>query len=287
MTDPVPAGAINSSTRHVFEAMREIARSDAPLGLNEIAAGLDLPPSTAHRALMTLEESGFAARVRHSARFEPGASLHHLIRSMVAQFPIRSAAADALAGLSNELDVTTSLNWRLGWSSIRLSSFEGRQESFQLRRIGELRPLHDGIGPSAILLSLPLEERERYFAMLASSPSNPASSINESRIENFSRQMAAQGYLELPPSNKLGFFWTSSPIHRADGSVGGSISIGYSMQQRTGAGLAAEVERALQVLKQLQGELDASPSSTQTHFDGLDPGEFGVMSSPSHAPVIV
>ena len=287
MAEQKQPGAINSSTRHVFGAMREIARSDAPLGLNQIAEVLELPPSTAHRALMTLEESGFAGRVRHSARFVPGASLHHLIRSMVAQFPIRAAAAGKLSGLSRELDVTTSLNWRLGWSSIRLASFEGHQESFQLRRVGELRPLHDGIGPSAILLALPEDERNRYLSMCASGQAKIASPVNEGRTETYSRQMAAQGYLELQPSDKLGFYWISVPVRRFDGSVCGSISVGYSMHQRTGADLTADVERSREVLSELQDQLKADASSTRTHFDDLAPEDFGMMSSPSRAPISI
>lgn len=275
----------NSSTRHVFETMRIISRSDTPLGLNEIAESLDLPASTAHRALMTLEECGFATRVRQSARFEPGATLHHLIRSMVAQFPIRAASAGALSEISRQFDVTTSLNWRLGWSSMRLASFETAHESFQLRRIGELRPLHDGIGPSAILLALPETERNRYLAWIRDTVSGAG--FNADRFETFSRQMADQGYLELPPSDNLGsywilgFYWISMPVHRYDGEVSGSVSAGFSMNQRTGAGLTADIERVRDAFAGLQRDLDTDPESTRTCFDDLEPDAFGADSSPS------
>jgi len=279
--DRKPAGATNSSTRHVFETMRMISRSDTPIGLNEIATELDVPASTAHRALMTLEESGFVRRMRQSARFEPGSTLHHLIRSMVAQFPVRAAAAGALNEISSELGVTTSLNWRLGWSSIRLASFEGMQESFQLRRIGEMRPLHDGIGPSAILLALPETERDRYLREYLDGGKLRGASLDMERFETFARQMARQGYLQLPPSHKLGLFWISAPARRFDGAVGGSFSVGFSMNQRTGAELAADIECVREALARLQDALDSDPPSTKTHFDTLDPDAFGVTTSPS------
>ena len=276
--------ATNSSTRHVFEAMRTMARSDVPLGLNEIANELDLPASTAHRALMTLEESGYVRRVRQSARFEPGATLHHLIRSMVAQFPVRAATAGPLSKLSSELDVTTSLNWRLGWSSIRLASFEGIQESFQLRRIGELRPLHDGIGPAAILLALSQSEREQFRQ---SGFASPGSAITSERIETFARQLENQGFLELPPSDKLGLYWISMPVRRYDVHVGGSSSVGFSMHQRTGAGLATDIDRVRTSMANLQSTLDEDPTSTTSYFDGLSPDAFGALSSPSRSKVSI
>ena len=279
--DRKPAGATNSSTRHVFETMRTISRSDTPIGLNEIATELDVPASTAHRALMTLEESGFVRRMRQSARFEPGSTLHHLIRSMVAQFPVRAAAAGPLNEISRELGVTTSLNWRLGWSSIRLASFEGMQESFQLRRIGEMRPLHDGIGPSAILLAFPKTERERYLREYVDGGKLRSTGLDLERFETFERQMASEGYLQLPPSHEFGLYWISVPTRRFDGAVGGSFSVGFSMNQRTGAELAADIERVREALARLQDALDSDPPSTKTYFDALDPDAFGVTTSPS------
>ena len=281
MTDRRPVGSTNSSTRHVFEAMRVIARSDVPLGLNEIAASLDLPASTSHRALMTLEESGFVARLRQSARFEPGVALHHLIRSMVRQFEVRAVAAGPLSEISNRFNVTTSLNWRLGWSSIRLATFEGLQESFQLRRIGELRPLHDGIGPSAILLSLESEERDRYFRTSGLVEILGGTSAVAERMAVFSRQLAEQGYLKLSPTDEFGFCWISVPARRHDGTVGGSFSVGFSMSQRAVGELAADIEQVRRELATLQGALDGDPSCTRTHFDAVDPDDLGTTSSPS------
>lgn len=285
MNEAKPLGTTNISTRHVFETMRVIARSQKPLGLHEIADSLDLPPSTAHRALMTLEESGFVSRMRQSARFVQGANLHHLIRSMVAQFPIRAAAADTMREISSDFDVATSLNWRLGWSSMRLASFDGIQESFQQRRIGELRPLHDGIGPSAILLALSSEEQSRYLEEYEAGRIHADVPQSKERIETYRQQMADRKYLELPPADKLGLYWISIPIHRFDRTVGGSLSIGFSMNQRTGSELAVDIDRVREVATRLQRTLDAHPDTTRTQFDGLDPDEFGTVSSPMLARV--
>ena len=284
MDDGNPQGTTNSSTRHVFETLRTIAGSSGPLGLNAIAERLDLPPSTAHRALMTLEECGYVDRVRQAARFEPGATVHHLIRSMVAQFPVRSAAASGLSAMSTDFDVTASLNWRIGWSSIRLASYEGMQESFQSRRIGEIRLLHDGISPSAILFSLPLDEQALYFKQLEHF-GDVARFGDKNDI--FASQMAEQGYLELPPIDKLGFYWISTPLKRFDGAIGGSVTVGFSMNQRTGADLASDIERVRSVIEDLQASLDAEQASTKTPFDSIDPADFQMLSSPFRAQTAI
>lgn len=274
------APVTNSSTRHVLEALRIIARSETPLGLKEIAEELDLPPSTAHRALMTLEESGFSTRTSQSARFFAGDILDHLVHSMVAQFPARKSAAPTMRDISAKFDVSTTLNWRLGWSSIRLASYDGKQDSFQRRRIGEIRPLHDGVGPATILMRLTQEERHRYLAAVEAGESDQSETVNKARFTLFQEQMADQGYLELPPKDDYGFHWISTPLLRPDGFVCGSLSAGLPVLLRDEAKLQSDIAGIRKSMAEFQDFLNTDAALTQSHFVGLGEEEFLSESSP-------
>lgn len=260
----------NSSTRHVLEALRVIARSEQPLGLTELAEALDLPPSTAHRALMTLEESGFALRVGPSARFSVGINVHHLVRSMVALFPIRQIAQEPMRALSTAMAVTVSLNWRLSWHNMRLLSIEGPHEAFQLRRVGEIRPLHDGIGPATILAALPREEEEEYVAQATRRADLGAISLDREVLAARRREMEERGYLTLPPAADLGLDWLSAPLRRSDGEAVASLSVGFSDRLAAGPHDEAHDREALEHIRRFQELLDAHPKATMSPFASID-----------------
>ena len=259
----------NSSTRHVIEAMMLIAQSPHPLGLSEIADAMDLPQSTAHRALMTLEESGFAKREGHSAKLVAGEVVHHLIRSMIGLFPARALLAGQIRQVSREVDVTVSLNWRVGWHSLRLSSYEGSRESYQLRRVGEARPLHSGIGPKTILAALGPNDINAYLdwwrqAQIPGDIDTP----DAAELAAIARAVAQDGKVFRDPSDYSALVWAGYPLRGGAGAVSGSLSIGMAPAQSKDAAFLAGLDRRVDGISAgllAAGEEAASP------FDRLPP----------------
>ena len=60
------------SSRPVFLVLRALAEAERPLSAGELSGALDLPTTTAARALATLEAAGYAERWQASARFALG-----------------------------------------------------------------------------------------------------------------------------------------------------------------------------------------------------------------------
>ena len=78
MSKPLPPrAAINSSASHVFEVLRLVSESGAPLGVAEIARRLSLPASTVYRALITLEESEYIRAAAAPIEPRPVPALRH------------------------------------------------------------------------------------------------------------------------------------------------------------------------------------------------------------------
>ncbi|OLT05819.1 hypothetical protein BJF90_02460 [Pseudonocardia sp. CNS-004] len=134
-------GAIQSIER-AAAVLRLLGSTDRPLGLNELAAALDLPRPTAHGIVRTLRDVGFVDQDTSSARYRLGSALRELGRGGWDRHDLRARAmnwADSLAG-------STGLAVHLGVAesrAVRLVHHVFRPDGTPQRiRTGEEQPLH-------------------------------------------------------------------------------------------------------------------------------------------------
>lgn len=134
-------GAIQSIER-AAAVLRLLGSTDRPLGLNELAAALDLPRPTAHGIVRTLRDVGFVDQDLAGGRYRLGPALRELGRGGWDRHDLRARAmnwADSLAG-------STGLAVHLGVASagtVRLVHHVFRPDgSAQRIRTGEEQPLH-------------------------------------------------------------------------------------------------------------------------------------------------
>jgi DNA-binding IclR family transcriptional regulator len=134
-------GSIQSIER-AAAVLRLLGSTDRPLGLNELAAALDLPRPTAHGIVRTLRDVGFVDQDADTSRYSLGPALRELGRGGSDRHDLRAAAmnwADALAG-------STGLAVHLGVAerhTVRLVHHVFRPDgSAQRIRTGEQWPLH-------------------------------------------------------------------------------------------------------------------------------------------------
>ena len=133
-------GAIQSIER-AAAVLRLLGSTGRPLGLNEIAAALDLPRPTAHGIVRTLRDVGFVDQDDGSTRYSLGTGLHELGHARD-RHDLRAAAmnwADALAG-GTGLAVLLGV---VGNRTVRLVHHVFRPDgTVQQLRTGEELPLH-------------------------------------------------------------------------------------------------------------------------------------------------
>ena len=134
-------GAIQSIER-AAAVLRLLGSTDRPLGLNELAAALDLPRPTAHGIIRTLRDVGFIDQDVTSSRYRLGHALRELGRGGWDRHDLRARAmnwADSLAG-------STGLAVHLGVAAkgaVRLVHHVFRPDGTPQRiRTGEEQPLH-------------------------------------------------------------------------------------------------------------------------------------------------
>ena len=134
-------GPIQSIER-AAAVLRLLGSTDRPMGLNEVAAALDLPRPTAHGIVRTLREVGFVEQDVESARYRLGSALHELGKGGWDRHDLRARSmnwADSLAG-SSGLAVHLGV---AGTGAVRLVHHVFRPDGSRQRiRTGEEQPLH-------------------------------------------------------------------------------------------------------------------------------------------------
>lgn len=118
--------------------------------------------STAHRLLVTLQDSGFAERDTTGARYELGPRAYQLVHSLFQQFDIRRASLPTLKHLAELTGETAVLDVRVGWFAVRMAGVEGWREIHPGAMIGRTVPLAESVEGSAIFARLTEQDQERY-----------------------------------------------------------------------------------------------------------------------------
>jgi DNA-binding IclR family transcriptional regulator len=152
----------NSSARFLFDILELLGSADESMTLTAIRQALDLPASTAHRGLATLEQTGFVERYQASTRYRLGPNARLLRQTFLARFDARDRVLPFLRRLSYATGETTSFSIRISWYTVRIAVVVGTHGMLYVRPIGEVRRLDDSLAGGAILAALPPAELARF-----------------------------------------------------------------------------------------------------------------------------
>src|ERR1700683_5522445 len=127
---------VNSSALHVFDVLRVVCATEAPIGVAAIARQLPLPTTKVYRALITLEEAQYIRRSQNTAKYEPGLMAQLLASTLYKRFPLSEASMTFLPRLSTETGKTASVTARVGWYGIRIAVAYGGNDIYHRDRLG-------------------------------------------------------------------------------------------------------------------------------------------------------
>src|SRR5690242_3222130 len=107
-SDP-PGRPVGSVTR-ALALLDELAASDAPLGVSELARRIGVNPSTASRLLGTLERGGYVTRSDGGGPYRLGLKLVTLADRALARLDVRAVARPSLEALVAQTGETATLS---------------------------------------------------------------------------------------------------------------------------------------------------------------------------------
>jgi DNA-binding IclR family transcriptional regulator len=189
------------------------------LSLSEIAALLEWPVPTAHRAIGTLAERGFLERDPHTKRFRLGAEVVRLAASLMCGLQLPELARPHLQALTETTGETASLAIIDGAEVVFLSSSAG---TFRLRveaSPGLRVPAHCSALGKCLLAQLDPEEARRRLGCEPYPPGTEASARTWAALAPRLATARAAGYALSVGEYEVGMLACAVPVPARDGIV--------------------------------------------------------------------
>ena len=134
--------------------------SSQPMTLTDVARSADLPKSTAHRFLRTLEEAGWVFRDK-SGTYSLGPAIVGIAAQYLSGNPLVAMATQPMQALQARLDETVSLSRRVGLARVCVQEFPSTKNLRLVLGLGEQGPLHAGASGILLYAHMPEEARRR------------------------------------------------------------------------------------------------------------------------------
>jgi len=156
-TQIVPAAA---RTLDIFETF---AAEQRPLSLSELARLADIPISTCHSLMRTLEQRGFLQFLASREAY-PTRKMLDLSNDIDRHDPIATRLAPALTRLRDDTGETVILGSRQGDAALYLLVLESAQIVRYTARAGEFKPLHASSIGKTLLGEMSEDELARWLS---------------------------------------------------------------------------------------------------------------------------
>ncbi len=219
--DPAP-GQSPGPIQRALGLLRLLAEAEEPLAVRDIAAALDLPPSTSHRLLHQFISAGFVVEDLSSKRYQIGPELHR----MAALIQSRSNLATTVQPFLDELTAAcdeTSL-FAVFDRATATVAFAAKADSSQALsyRISLHAPISAYWGSSSqvILAHLPEPDLQRVLASAGPSPVSNQPPLEESAFRALLAAVRERGWLLTKGEKLPGAAGTAAPVFGSAGVVG-------------------------------------------------------------------
>jgi DNA-binding IclR family transcriptional regulator len=154
-----------------FSILEQVARSEQPLGLMELAARLDTDKSAAMRSLAFLEERGLLRRDAGTKKYRIGPGLLSLSAIAIRKADLPQVAQPYLVRLRDLTGETVSLHVRVGDERVCIAGAESPQVIQRVLSVGE--PVSLCLGPTGKVILAFLPEDERAAIVSRGSAASP------------------------------------------------------------------------------------------------------------------
>ena len=230
------------------------SEAEPSLSLQEIAARLALPRSSAYRFAGTLRSAGLLVQDPASRRYRLGARLLRLQSAITCPMDLRTLAVPFMRELVERSSETAHLTERRGDTGVIVEVVESPYTLRMAPRRGETFPLHGGALGRAILAFLPPRDVARIVAAAPRRPVAPNTPTTPAGIRRLLRQVREAGYAMSIQELTAGACGVSAPLRQADGWAVASIGISGPMQRLT----AERREALIEPVRKAAAEISAA-----------------------------
>lgn len=195
-------------------------------GVNELAAHLGFPPSTAHRLLRVMVSRGFAAQDPVSKRYTLGPSVTRLAHQASNGLSLKDLARPHIEALAAATQETTFFSLRDGDRLVYVDCINTGHALQILGTPGDRVPLHATSQGKAILAYMDAEERDRLLSRLDFQRFTDATITD---LEVLKEQMSAvreRGFATQIEEREPGVLAAAAPVLDAHGRSLAAVCVG-------------------------------------------------------------
>ena len=197
------------------------------VGVREMALGIKVSPSTAHRLFAALADEGLVRQDAKSGRYSLGLGAFRLGQLAVSRVPLRQIAIRYMTKLVEACNETAVLG--LYDDARREMIFAASVESpNSLRYVLELNawmPIHAGASGLAILAFLPEQDREAVKSQAHQKAVTDRTLTDPARLENEVQKIRSRGYAITRGQRIPGAVGIAAPLMGPGGRMVGDVCL--------------------------------------------------------------
>jgi IclR family transcriptional regulator, acetate operon repressor len=224
----------------VLDVIEVFARVRRPMTVTALAKMLELPASSCHGLVKTLEERGYLIKLAEPAGYYFSKRLEQLTQRIGGYDPLPSWVIPALEATRDAADETTLLARMTGLNAVYVEVLESAQSVRYIAQVGDLRPLYASAAGKALLGSLPPDERAAVVSEIELVKRNPRTIVKRSALLQ-----------DLETSEQRGWYKTSGEFLSDVTAVAAPVQLGQERYAIVIAGPSARMEPKLKSHVQL------------------------------------
>jgi DNA-binding IclR family transcriptional regulator len=202
-----------------------LAQNATEQSLGELAQAAKLPPSTTHRLLHSLQQTGYVAQNHATSGYALGDTLILLGRKAERQRDIRQVARPWLEKLARATRETVNLTRVVDNSVVQLDHIDSPNILKVTWDSGQRFPIHASASGKVFLAYLPESEREHILKTVKLRAYTKSTIVDPVRSRAELQAIQARGYAIDDAEREDGVRCVAAPIFDSQGSVVAAVSL--------------------------------------------------------------
>jgi IclR family acetate operon transcriptional repressor len=178
----------------VLDVIEAFSRRRRPMTVATLAKMLELPASSCHGLIKTLEDRGYLMNLKDQGGYYFTKRLEQHAVRIAGYDPLPDWVIPALEAMRDEAGETTLLAKLSGKSAVYLEVLESPQSVRYIAQVGDLRPLYASAAGKALLGAVDLEERERLLEGMPLMQRNPNTIVTREALDADIRRSLERGW---------------------------------------------------------------------------------------------
>ena len=219
----------------VLDIIEIFSRRRRPMTVAALAKMLDLPASSCHGLVKTLEDRGYLINLKDQGGYYFTKRLEQHALRIAGYSPLPSWVMPALEEMRDKAAETTLLARLSGGNAVYVEVLESAQSVRYIAQAGDLRPLYASAAGKALLGSVPEDEREHLLSRMPLLERTPTTIRTREAL-----------VLEINRSVERGWFMTSGEFLTDVTAVSVSIELSDELYAVVIAGPSARMTAQLE-----------------------------------------